>query len=172
MPARSSAHLVVFVAAATLLAGCGSASGNSAASGSPTPTATLQLRLVTSSTDGPCSEPPLTSDAPGSACGQSGTTTSQVGESLGEVTPTAVTYPGGQAARQVFTFEFDQAGSVKLGDVTREAVGEQVAVLVDGRVFSAPRVMNPITNGQLELVTTTPAEAKQVAAALHASVTS
>ena len=170
MPARSSAHLVVLVAAATGLAGCGSASGNSAASGSPAPT--LQLRLVTSSTDGPCSEPPLTSDAPGSACGQSGTTTYQVGESLGEVTPTAVTYPGGQAARQVFTFEFDQAGSVKLGDVTREAVGEQVAVLVDGRVFSAPRVMNPITNGQLELVTTTPAEAKQVAAALHASVTS
>jgi preprotein translocase subunit SecD len=94
-----------------------------------------------------------------------------VGASLGEITPTAVTYPGGQAERQAFSVKLDRAGSVKLGDVTRKAVGRQLAVLVEGRVFSAPRVMDSITNGQLELVTTTPAEARQVAVALHASAT-
>ena len=102
----------------------------------------------------------------------SGTTTYQVGASLGEMTPTAVTYPGGQAARQVFGVELDREGSVKLADVTREAVGRQLAVLVEGRVLSAPTVMDLITNGQLEFVTTTPAEARRAAAALHASATS
>ena len=87
------------------------------------------------------------------------------------MTPT-VTYPGGQAPRRVFSVEFDRADSVKLGDVTREAVGRQLAMIVDGRAFSAVTVMDPVTNGQMELVTTTPAEARQAAAALHASATS
>lgn len=50
---------------------------------------------------------------------------------------------------------------MKLGDVTSNAVGKQLAVLVDGQVFNAPHV-----------ATTTPAEATQVAAALHATATS
>jgi preprotein translocase subunit SecD len=118
----------------------------------------LQLRLVDSSTDGPR--------------GESGTTTYHVGASLGEVTPTAVTYPGGQAERQVFTILFDEAGSVKLGDITRAAVGKQLAILVAGQVLSAAHVADPITGGRFELATTTPAEATEVAAALHASATS
>ena len=91
---------------------------------------------------------------------------------LGEVTPTAVTYPGGQAERQVFTILFDEAGSVKLGDITRAAVGKQLAILVAGQVLSAAHVADPITGGRFELATTTPAEATEVAAALHASATS
>ena len=112
------------------------------------------------------------SDAPGSACGESGTTTYQLGAALGEVTPTAVTYPGGQAAKQVFILEFDQAGSARLSDVTTETVGKRLAFLVDGRVFNAPNVGASITGGSLQLTTTTPAEATQVAAALHATATS
>jgi preprotein translocase subunit SecD len=95
-----------------------------------------------------------------------------VGASLGDVTPTAVTYPGGEASRQVFTIQFDQPGSVTLADVTRGAVGKQLALLVEGRVLSAAHVVNPITGGQFKLATTTPAEASKLAAALHASATS
>jgi preprotein translocase subunit SecD len=172
MRTRSAARVVGLGTAAALLAGCGSASGISAVSGSPTPTLTLELRLVDSSTDGPCSEPPLTSGAPGSACGESGTTTYQVGASLGEVTPTAVTYTGGLSARQVFRMEFDDAGRVTLADVTRSAVGKELAILVEGKVLSAAHVIDPITGGQFELTTTTPAETEKAAAALHASATS
>ncbi|OIQ84592.1 protein translocase subunit SecD [mine drainage metagenome] len=168
MPDRPSVLLVVCVAGATVLAGCGASDTTSAASGP----STLQFRLVTSSTAGPCHAPPLTSDAPGSACGESGTTTYQVGASLGQVTPTAVTYPGGTAATQVFSLELDQAGSVKLGDITSKAVGKQLAVLIDGRVFNAPTVGSPITGSSLRLATSTPAETAQVAAALHATATS
>jgi preprotein translocase subunit SecD len=117
-------------------------------------------------------EPPLTSGAPGSACGESGTTTYQVGASLGEVTPTAVTYASGQAARQVFRIEFDDAGRVTLAAVTRGAVGKELAILVQGRVLSAAHVVDPSIGGQFELATTTPAETEKVAAALHASATS
>lgn len=75
-------------------------------------------------------------------------------------------------SRQVFTIQFDQPGSVRLADVTRGAVGKQLALLVEGRVLAAARVVDPITGGQFELATTTPAEAPQVAAALHASAAS
>jgi preprotein translocase subunit SecD len=95
-----------------------------------------------------------------------------VGASLAEVTPTAVTYTGGQAARQVFRIEFDDAGRVTLADVTRGAVGKELAILVDGQVLSSAHVIDPITGGQFELTTTTPAETEKVAAALHASATS
>ncbi|MGV8977357.1 MAG: SecDF P1 head subdomain-containing protein [Cellulomonas sp.] len=164
---------VALVATVLVLAGCASTGGVSAAgSSSPTSTApTLQLRLVDSSTDGPCSEPPLPSDAHGSACDESGTTTYQVGASLGAVTPTSVTYPGGEAERQMFTIQFDQAGSTTLADVSRAAIGQQLALLVEGRVLTAAKVLVPITGGQFELATTTPAQASTAAAALHASAT-
>ncbi|HUX71571.1 MAG TPA: hypothetical protein VMV41_13730 [Cellulomonadaceae bacterium] len=169
MPSRSAAHLAVVLAAASVLAGCSSAGGTGGAGGSPAP---LQFRLVTSSTDGPCSAPPLTSNDPGSACGESGTTTYQVGASLGEITPTAATYPGGQAVRQTISLTFDQAGSAKLGEITGSAIGKQLAVLVAGRVLNAPHVEEAITSGSVQLGTTTPAETAQLAAALHASATS
>ena len=183
MPVRSAAWPVVLVAATLLLGGCGSVGGTSAASSAASISgatsgsaatsslpasaqATLQLRLVESSTDGPCSEPPLASSAPGSACGVSGTTTYQVGASLGEVTPTAVTaWTGaGDAAGRVFDMEFDDSGKAKLADVTRGAEGNDLAILVAGQVLSAAHVMAPITGGRFRLATTTPDEAATVAA--------
>jgi preprotein translocase subunit SecD len=167
MGIRSGARPVVLVAAALLLAGCGSVSG-AAVGGSPSPALTLQLRLVDSSTDGPCSEPPLTSTAAGGACGESGTTTYQLGASLGDVAPTAVTAVT-HATTQVFRIEFDDAGKRTLADVTSGAVGKQLALLVEGRVLSAAHVADPITGGQFELAASTPDEATKVAAALHAT---
>ena len=56
-----------------------------------------------------------------------------------------------------------------LGNPTREAVSRQLAVPIAGRVFCAASVMDPITNGQVELVTPVPTEGRQTAAALRAS---
>lgn len=100
--------------------------------------------------------------------------TYQLGASLGEVTPTAVTSAPatGDAARQVFIVEFDEAGTATLADITLGAVGKELALLVDGTVLSAPHVVVPITGGQFQVGTTTKDEATKVAAALHASATS
>lgn len=160
---RPASRFLVLVAAASLVAGC----GDNADSSSPTPS--LQLRLVTSSTDGPCSEPPLTSDAPGTACDLTGETTYEVGESLGEVTPTAATLIDGQGSGQGVAVELDEADAATLGDVTREAIDEQLALLLEGRVISAARVVDPITEGKLVLGMQTAAEAEQVVATLGAT---
>lgn len=94
-----------------------------------------------------------------------------MGPSLGQVTPTAVTYPGGTAATRVFNLELDQAGSATLSDITSKTVGKQLAFVVDGRVLNAPNVGSPIAGGSLLLETSTPTETAQVAAALHATAT-
>lgn len=125
---------------------------------------------MTSSTDGPCDAPALVTDGPGSACGEAGTTTYQVGASLGTITPTTVTRPD-VAGGLALDLAFDQAGSAKLGELTGKAIGTQMAVLVDGRVLGAPHVMDAITTGTVRLSLATSAEASQVAALLHASST-
>jgi preprotein translocase subunit SecD len=131
----------------------------------------LQLRIVTSSAEGPCSAPPLTSDGPGSACDRAGTTTYELGESLGVVTPTSVTRDG-QGTGQTVAVEFDKADASTFGDVTGKAIDKQVAVLLKGKVLSAPTVKDPITAGKVTFGFGTASEAEQVAAELGASATS
>lgn len=163
MLSRPVARFLIPVVAASLVAGC----GNGAGVASPSPA--LQLRIVTSSIEGPCSEPPLTSDAAGTACGMTGATSYEVGELLGEVTPTTATLIDGQGSGQGVAVELDEADAATLGDVTRGAVDERLALLLEGRVISAVRVVDPITGGQLVLATATSAEAEQVVATLGAS---
>jgi preprotein translocase subunit SecD len=167
MPVRSSARLAGLVAVASIVAGCGASDGDG---GSPTAHPQLQLRLVTSTTQGPCSAAPLTSDAAGSACDLSGTASYELGESLGVVTPTSVTR-GGQGSGQTVVVELDKAGAATLAEVTRQALDKQLAILLDGSVLSAPLVKEPITAGVVELAPGTAAEAEQVAAQLGASAT-
>jgi hypothetical protein len=126
---------------------------------------------VTSSAEGPCSAPPLTSDGPGSACDRAGTTTYELGESLGVVTPTSVTLDG-QGAGQTVDAEFDKADASKLGDVTGKALEKQLAILLGGKVLSAPVVKEPLTGGKVAFTFGTAAEAEQVATELGASATS
>lgn len=163
MVSRRVARFLILVGAASLVAGCGDGGGGA----SPTPA--LQLRLVRSSIEGPCSEPPLTSDLPGTACGMTGATSYELGESLGEVTPTAATLIDGQGSGQGVAVELDEADAATLGDVTRGAVDERLALLLEGRVISAVRVVDPITGGQLVLAMATPAEAERVVATLGAT---
>jgi hypothetical protein len=155
--------LLTALAVASIVAGCSATNGDG---GSPRPP--LQMRLVTSSAEGPCSAPPLTSDGRGSACDRAGTTTYELGESLGVVTPTSVTLDG-QGTGQTVVAEFDKADASMLGDVTGKALEKQLAILLDGKVLSAPVVKEPLTGGNLSLAFETASEAEQVAAELDAS---
>jgi preprotein translocase subunit SecD len=165
MRAQTFARLTVLVAVASIVAACSAANRDG---GSPSPP--LQLRLVTSSAQGPCGAPPLTSGGPGSACDRAGTTTYELGESLGVVTPTSVTRDGQD--RQTVRAEFDKADASKLGDVTGKALEKQLAILLDGKVLSAPVVKEPLTGGNVSFACGTAAEAEKVATELGASPTS
>ena len=164
MRTRSFARLTALLAVASIVAGCSAANGDGGSSTSP-----LQLRLVTSSAEGPCSALPLTSEGPGSACDRAGTTTYELGESLGVVAPKSVKRNGQE--RQTVDVEFDKADASKLGDVTGKAVEKQLAILLDGKVISAPVVKEPITGGKVTFAFGTAAEAEKVATELGASPT-
>ncbi len=161
MRTRCSPRLAAVIALASLLAGCGA--GGDAGNPSAQP---WQLRLVTSSSTEPCSAPPLTSADPGAACDTAGTTTYQLGASLGGVRPDAVTREG---SGQTVVVRFGTADSATLGDLTTAAVGKQLAFLVDGRVISAARVEAPITTGLVAFAVGTADGAEQLVAALVAA---
>jgi preprotein translocase subunit SecD len=55
--------------------------------------------------------------------------------------------PTFQDGRPVVSFRFSAAGGKKFGDTTKEAVGKQLAIVLDDRVISAPRVNEPILGG-------------------------
>jgi len=52
-----------------------------------------------------------------------------------------------QDGRPVVSFKFSAAGGKKFGDATKENVGRQLAIVLDDRVISAPRVNEPILGG-------------------------
>jgi protein-export membrane protein SecD len=47
----------------------------------------------------------------------------------------------------VVSFRFDAAGARRFGDATRENVGKPFAIVLDGKVVSAPNIREPITGG-------------------------
>ena len=63
------------------------------------------------------------------------------GESLVDAQPT---YYQNQP---VVSFRFDSVGGRKFGNITREHVGELLAIVLDERVISAPRIDEPILGG-------------------------
>ena len=131
----------------------------------------LQLRLVTSSAQGPCTLPQLrANNGPGSACDRAGTTTYELGESLGVLTPTSVARLD-QGSGQTVVVGFDKADSNKLADVSRAVLEKRLAILLEGRVLTAPVVKEPMTTGNVSFAFGTASEAGQVAAALGASAT-
>jgi len=69
----------------------------------------------------------------------------------------------------VVTFRFDEHGKKIFGAITRENVGKQFAIVLDGKVLSAPVIREPILggSGQIEGNFTT-AEASSLAALLRA----
>jgi preprotein translocase subunit SecD len=165
---RSITQVAVLVGVVALLAGCsGGPSGGSNPPGKP-----LQLRLVTSSVQGSCSAAALTSDGQASACDRDGTTTYGLSKSLGSLRPTSVVLSEDQGSANSIVLELDKADARTLGDASRQALGERLAILLDGRVLSAPQVDAVITSGRIAIECGSASEAKQVAAALAAHASS
>lgn len=161
------ARFTILAAVALVLAGCSStAAGGPSSLGQP-----LQLRLVTSSVEGPCTVPTLTSDGPASACDRAGTTTYELGKSLGTITPTSVKISNDQGSAHSVILEFNAADISTLGTVSSKAIDKNLAFVLDGRVLSAPLVKAPILTSPLALAFGTASEAKQTAAELTSSAT-
>ena len=166
-----NARLIIGVggltAIAILLTGCSSlATGSTSSPGKP-----LQLRLVTSSLEGTCSAPALTSDAPASACDRAGTTTYVLGKSLGTVTPTSVSLSKDQGPAHSVILQLDNADISTVSNVSQEAIDKHLAILLNGRVLTAPLIMNSMTTSPLTLAFGTATEAKQAATELSTSAT-
>lgn len=60
---------------------------------------------------------------------------------------TSVNVGADQNQRPAIDFRFDGAGARRFGDVTSQNVGNRFAILLDGRVISAPNIVSPITGG-------------------------
>ncbi len=63
------------------------------------------------------------------------------GESLVDAEPTY------QQNQPVVSFRFDSVGARKFGSVTRDHVGELLAIVLDNKVISSPRIREPILGG-------------------------
>jgi protein-export membrane protein SecD len=53
----------------------------------------------------------------------------------------------GQTGEPIVTFRFDTAGAKRFGKVTQENVGLPFAIILDGKVISAPVIREPILGG-------------------------
>ncbi len=56
-----------------------------------------------------------------------------------------------QYSQPVVDIGFNSAGATAFARVTRTQVGQQFAMLIDGKVLSAPRINDPILNGQAQI---------------------
>lgn len=65
------------------------------------------------------------------------------GENLVDAQPGA----DGQTGQPVVNFRFDAAGARRFGDATRKNVGKPFAIVLDGKVISAPVIREPILGG-------------------------
>jgi preprotein translocase subunit SecD len=52
-----------------------------------------------------------------------------------------------QSGGAVVTFRFNGLGTQRFGQVTSQSVGKLFAIVLDGKILSAPRIINPITGG-------------------------
>lgn len=56
-----------------------------------------------------------------------------------------------QSGQPVVTLQFNEEGAKKFADLTARNVGRQIAILLDGKVLTAPRVSEPITGGNAQI---------------------
>jgi len=55
--------------------------------------------------------------------------------------------PSFQDGRPVVSFRFDTIGGKRFGDVTSDNIGQLLAIVLDGKVISAPRIQSAIVGG-------------------------
>jgi preprotein translocase subunit SecD len=56
-----------------------------------------------------------------------------------------------QFDRPVVQFRLNPAGALRFANATRENVGHSFAIVLDGKVISAPRIESPILGGQAQI---------------------
>jgi protein-export membrane protein SecD len=78
---------------------------------------------------------------------------------------TRAAYMRGNMNDPRIAFEFDASGKEAFAQVTTANVGRQLAILLDGEVYSAPMIRTPITEGRGEISggNITEAEAREMA---------
>ena len=90
---------------------------------------------------------------------------------LGVITPDSVTLSSVQESAPTVTLSLSDADTVTLGDVSREALNHNLAIVLEGRVLSAPLVMDALTTSALTLAFASASEAELAAADLRAPST-
>lgn len=74
-----------------------------------------------------------------------------------------------QGGGAVVTFRFNGQGAKRFGDATTQNVGRRFAIVLDGKVISAPTIINPITGGSGQITGNfTPETANDLAVLLRA----
>ena len=74
-----------------------------------------------------------------------------------------------RTGQPIVTFRFDSAGAKRFAEITRANVGEPFAIVLDGKVLSAPVIQEPITGGSGQISGSfTVAETASLAALLRA----
>ena len=164
---REPILLLAFAVAATFLTGCSAtAVGDTNLPGKP-----LQLRLVISSVDGLCTAQSLTADGAATACDQAETITYELSDVLGVITPESVTPSDNQGSTHSVNLDLNDTDIDTLSDASQEALDQNLAIVLDGRVLSAPLVKDTLSSSPLTLMFETASEAEQVAADLMAATT-
>lgn len=153
------------VLTALLVAGCGRQATPVAATVLPP----LQLRLVLAEPSGSCTAPPLLAPGPGTACSWDSSSTYSLGPSLGDLQPTSAQLTSDALGiGEVLDVQLDHDSAARFEQLTADALNRQVAVLLQGRVASAPTIQSRIAGGELQI--TGGAEGLRLAAAaLHAT---
>jgi SecD/SecF fusion protein len=74
-----------------------------------------------------------------------------------------------QTGEWVVNFSFDSIGTRRFGDITRANVGQPFAIVLDGKVITAPNIREPITGGRGQISGNfTAASASELAVLLRA----
>ena len=154
-------HLLLAVVISTAFTGCTAKRDSTAATSNP---ATFQVRLVL--------------DAP-----SSDSTEMSIIQSTGSPTPKEVVYVQNAAlldqtalksAKVVrdnlghpqIAVSFTESGGKRFADVTRENIGKRLALVIDGRVYCAPKIMAEISGGANISGSFSEQEAKELATRL------
>ncbi len=70
----------------------------------------------------------------------------------------------------IIDMKLTEDGAKRLAEVTRKNVGERLAIVIDGKLYSAPRINSAITGGEAQITGAfTKAEAENLAARLDGS---
>ena len=76
----------------------------------------------------------------------------------------------GRIGQPFIDIKLTDNGSKRFAEVTRQSIGKRLAIVIDGKLYSAPRINSAITGGEAQITGAfTKAEAENLAARLNGS---